>query len=230
MKSASNRRNYRYNPCKRRQVSFNENSKNNRSTLNPSSGEGCTSLEEDFENNSASLPRETTLDTTSTSIINAPLNFDSTLKVCIEKINTDLIFNTPGVCDVMSVKHVTQPVTGSTYDVTHLHNTSVTQSSDDGMMDVDMNISLLYDTIPRSTPAQKAARRAKRKLQLEQWRLYDLSRTRSERYLNRLKKKHDSTSFSAPSSRKTTIKWKKDLVQTFLIEYDGNTSLMSHLA
>jgi len=221
MKSASNRSNYRFNPCKRRRPSFSENNNNSSTSTHlnylSSAGNFTPDVCKDLANATrrSSLKRTNSLDTDSSSAINAPLSFDSTLKVCIDKIRTDLIFNVP---EVTSINNVTRLVTDDD-TVGQIDDDTVTPSCTDENIEQEDNSHLLYDTIPHSTPAQKEARRAKRRLQLEQWRQYGLNRARNERYHNRLKRRH-GISFANPSSQQKTIKWKKNLVQIFLIDCD----------
>lgn len=72
----------------------------------------------------------------------------------------------------------------------------------------------LYDMPSPSTPAQKQARRAKRQLQLERWRKYDVSRSRQERY----KKRNQQITEMTLSVDSRHIQWSHDLVQTVYID------------
>ncbi|KXJ21870.1 hypothetical protein AC249_AIPGENE12187 [Exaiptasia diaphana] len=105
----------------------------------------------------------------------------------------------------------------NTHDMSYL---GVTQSPDDGD-DIDKNFNLLYDVIPHSTPAEKEARRAKRQLQLEQWKLNELSLARSERYHKRSKRKQGLHDIPVSSNKKTTVKWKEDLVEILLFNCES---------
>lgn len=73
---------------------------------------------------------------------------------------------------------------------------------------------LLYDIPPPSTPAQKKERRAKRKLQLERWRKYEMSKCRQERYEKREKRDRNSM---GPVLESRHIQWSSNLVQTMYI-------------
>lgn len=70
--------------------------------------------------------------------------------------------------------------------------------------------SLLYDMPPPSTPAQKQARRAKRRLQVERWKKYEVSKSRQERYQRRTQGAAETT-LSLDSRH---VQWSHDLVQT----------------
>ena len=70
----------------------------------------------------------------------------------------------------------------------------------------------LYDMPPPSTHAQKQARRAKRHLQLENWRKYEASKSRQERYQKRVQQSARSGYKSVVDSRR--VKWSINLVQT----------------
>lgn len=73
---------------------------------------------------------------------------------------------------------------------------------------------LLYDLPPPSTPAQKKERREKRKLQIERWRKYEMSKSRQERYEKRGKKDRNSMD---PVLDSRHIQWSSNLVQTVYI-------------
>jgi hypothetical protein len=127
----------------------------------------------------------------------SPLNFNSTIKVCIEKIDLSL-----KVCSFQNPKV-----------------NSSTQPCDSE--DLDLLNSPFREMPPPSTPAQKEARRGKRKLQLEQWKHFEVSSARRERYINRQKKNNtDLPTFSLNDDvpKRKKIKWKSDLVQTFIVE------------
>lgn len=70
----------------------------------------------------------------------------------------------------------------------------------------------LYDMPPPSTPAQKRARRAKRKLQLERWRTAEEAKTRQERYERRVK-----GTVEKDNTGTKHVQWKRDLVEYFII-------------
>lgn len=76
------------------------------------------------------------------------------------------------------------------------------------------NSPLLYDIPPPSTFAQKKERREKRKLQLERWRKYDMSKSRQERYERRARTDENAMD-SVFDSRH--VQWSSNLVQTVFI-------------
>lgn len=208
MKNTSTNSKYRCNTRKKRDTSLKENVQEKRSNTETVQATCSDTL----EGREQGLPSKN-------SKIDIPLNFNSTLKVCIDKINTESILKsqitrTTNNIKMTSVKNVTQSVTHSSDDMSHV---CVTQSQEQEE-NIDANLNLLYDVIPHSTPAEKEARRAKRRLQLEQWKLNELSLARSERYQNRLKRKQGSCDIPVSSNRKTTINWKEDLVEIFFFD------------